>query len=164
MRYLLAPVVLVALLFAAPAYAKTIVMECVLPIEYITSSITRGPFRAHFKYEKPLFGEAKVFIREDGRWREIAATIADRGAVSESTIDRVATGDRRDVKLKKGDEFQTYNKWVYDFEFFRFTHSTRLNRMDGSLVATDYQLFPNPRTDDYRCKKPDESWADRAKR
>ena len=113
---LLAPVVLVALLFAAPAYAETIVMECVKFADYNSNTQKmEGPYHSHFKYEKPLFGEAKVFMREDGQWRKIAATIADRGAVSEWTDDNVADRDYPGSNLKKGDEFRSHYKWVYDF-------------------------------------------------
>ena len=54
----LAPVVLVMLLFAAPVYAETILME------YRHRNGTTSPW----KYDGPPTGTTKLFFRRSGRW------------------------------------------------------------------------------------------------
>ena len=154
MKYLLAPVVLVALLFAAPAYAETIVMECV-PL------VSNGAI--HFKYENPLIGKAKVFFREDGQWVEWAARVGERSAVEERTDDEVADKDYGGSNLKKGDEYQEHVKWVFDFAFFQYTRTAYMTKMDGSPLVPGKEKHDRakPEIKEMRCKKPDESWRDR---
>ena len=173
MKYLLAPVVLVALLFAAPAYAETIVMEC--------QRANEAGF-TNYKYESPLFGKAKVFIREDGKWlewnlsgtkddkrivvRKKTVDVGERGAVRENTADVVADQDWSGSNLKKGDEYQIYAKWVLDFAFFKYTQTTYMTKMDGSPLVPGKMDHDRakPEIKERLCKKPDESWEDRETR
>jgi hypothetical protein len=162
MKYLLAPVVLVALLFAAPAYAETIVMEC-------RETGDADPTR--YKYESPLIGKAKVFLREDGEWVvQTGYRIDERGVVREITMDAVADDDtgelERAANMKKGDEFQLHAKWVLDFDFFEKRLSHYLTNMDGSPLAPGKESYDSatPQIDVQLCKKPDESWEDRETR
>ena len=159
MKYLLAPVVLVALLFAAPAYAETILMEC-------RKAVDDDP--THWKYESPLIGKAKVFSRQDGQWIEWNVSdvrIGERSAVREKAFDEVAEWDNSESNLKKGDEYQNHSKWVLDFAFFKKTRTVYMTKMDGApLVPGDERHDrAKPEIKERLCKKPDESWEDRAK-
>jgi hypothetical protein len=153
---LLAPVVLVALLFAAPAYAETIVMECQKAVD---ADLT------HLKYESPLIGAAKVFYRKDGQWVKSsqAEVVRERGAVLKRTADQIADKDYGGSNLKKGDKYQDHIKWVLDFAFFKYTRTAYRTKMDGSpLVPGEVgDDRAKPKIIEKRCKKPDESWADR---
>ncbi|MEK9943042.1 MAG: hypothetical protein VW771_11275 [Gammaproteobacteria bacterium] len=139
-------------------YAEAIEMECRKAYE---GDLT------HYKYEGPLFGKAKVFYREDGRWREIpGARVGERSAVREATFDRVADKDYGGSNLKKGDEYQQHVKWVFDFAFFKYTRTFYLTKMDGSPLVPGEEGHDRakPEIKELLCKKPDESWADRQKR
>ena len=158
MKYLLAPVVLVALLFAAPAYAETIVMECQKATEADPT---------HWKYESPLIGKAKVFFRKDGQWLKWrGARVGERSAVREATDDLVADKDYGGSNIKKGDESQHHYKWVVDFAFFEYTRTVYRTKMDGSPLVPGREGYDRakPEVKERLCKKPDESWQDRAKR
>ena len=158
MRYLLAPVVLVALLFAAPAYAETIEMEC---------EKANDVDLTHFKYENPLIGEAKMFGRLDGKWGQAAlARVSERSAVIEETRDNVADQDWPGSNVKKGDEWQLHVKWVYDFAFFQYTYTFYRTKMDGSpqIPGRVGHDRAKPEVKERLCKKPDESWEDRKNR
>jgi hypothetical protein len=116
----------------------------------------------HQKYESPLLGKAKVFSREDGQWvKWPEARVGERSAVRERRTDKVA--DATYIGLKKGDEYQEYNKWVFDFAFFKYTRTLYLTKMDGSPLVPGKEKYDRakPEIIEKPCKKPDESWKDR---
>jgi hypothetical protein len=158
MRYLLAPVVLVALLFAAPAYAETIVMECQKAHEHDDTLL---------KYENPLIGKAKIFVRRDGIWTQVASpAIGERSAVVKNTVEMKLTEDFSPWNQKAGFTFQEHTKWVYDFDFFKYKYTYYQTKMDGSPLVPGKMGHDRaePEIRELLCKKPDESWLDRRKR
>ena len=108
-----------------------------------------------------------MYGRVDGQWVEWrGARVGERSAVKERTDDKVADKDYSGSGLKEGDEFQRHYKWVYDFAFFKYTRTYYSTKMDGSPLVPGKEDHDRakPEIKERLCKKPDESWADRAKR
>ena len=152
---LLAPVVLVALLFVAPAYAKTVLMECQKVVDAEPS---------HWKYKTPPIGKAKVFYRKDGNWiRHAYARVEGHSFVVERTDFEVADKDYPVSNLKKGDEYQEHYKWVRDITSLKYTRTWYMTKMDGSPLVLGKEGHDRAKPDikERLCKKPNESWEDR---
>jgi hypothetical protein len=147
--------------FTDTAYAKelagvTIVMEC----QQINDADA-----THYKYESSLTGKVRVFNGNDSQWYEWG-TAGDRSLIAERTTVAFADQDWSGSNLKKGDEYQHHQKWVYDFASFNYTVTWYMTHMDGSPLVPGRKTHDgaNPRIYERLCKRPDESWQDRAKR
>jgi hypothetical protein len=157
-KYFLTSVVFVALLFAAPAYAETIVMEC--------QNEDGGSL---YKYEGGWRGWA-VFYQEDGKWLKMqewpVVSVSNGAATAEYVFGAVADKDYLGSNLKKGDEYQDHQKWVFDFAFFKYTRTAYRTKMDGSPLVRGKEGHDRAKPDikERLCKKPDESWLDPRKR
>jgi hypothetical protein len=67
--------------------------------------------------------------------------------------------------LKKGDEYQDYQKWVFDFAFVKYTRTAYRTKVYGLPLVRGKEGHGRAKLEikERLCKKPDESWEDRAK-